>query len=94
MIRLLNESGFSEATIQTVWEKATIVAGKDPDKIRKDANGAWIYRNKYGDTSSTVNNGWEIDHIYPKSKGGSNVLFNLQPLQWANNRSKSDNYPN
>lgn len=37
--------------------------------------------------------GWEIDHIKPSSLGGSDGLYNLQPLQWENNRSKSDNWP-
>jgi len=48
-------------------------------------------RTKYGDTSS--GHGWEIDHVYPASKGGGDELNNLQPLQWSNNRSKSDHYP-
>ena len=37
--------------------------------------------------------GWEIDHIKPVSKGGTDDLSNLQPLQWENNRRKGDNYP-
>lgn len=86
-------SSFNEATIQAVWEKATIVIGRDPNKVRKDANDAWIHRDKYGVTDSEIGNGWEIDHIIPVSKGGSNHLSNLQPLQWRNNRCKSDNYP-
>ena len=44
----------------------------------------------YGNTSSK--HGWEVDHIKPVSKGGTDDLSNLQPLQWDNNRKKSDTY--
>lgn len=71
-----------------VWNKATVVPGRDPNELRKDACGAWIKWSQYGNTDSQY--GWEIDHIYPASLGGSDLLFNLQPLQWANNRKKGD----
>jgi hypothetical protein len=73
---------------QQVWEKGQIVAGYDPTILRKDACGAWMRWFDYGKTDSQ--NGWEIDHIYPESKGGGNQLSNLQPLHWQNNRSKGD----
>ncbi len=47
--------------------------------------------NLYGVTDSLY--GWEIDHVVPKSIGGSDDLNNLQPLQWQNNRHKGDDYP-
>lgn len=85
-------SGFSQQVIQAVWNKATVVPGADPQLLRKDACGAWIRRDQYG---QTVHNGcgWEIDHVVPVGRGGSDDLSNLQPLQWQNNREKGEAWP-
>ena len=82
---------FSAGTIEAVWRKGVIVPGVDPALRRKDVCGAWIDRPLYGNTYSST--GWEIDHIVPVARGGSNDLTNLQPLQWENNRQKGDDYP-
>lgn len=82
---------FNQVTIELVWGKGQPVPGLDPSIIRKDSCGAWIKRADYGNTDSQY--GWEIDHNYPVSKGGSDTLGNLQPLQWQNNRHKGDSYP-
>lgn len=79
---------FSEKEIQEVWEKADIVLGYDENIWRKDQCKAWIKREKYGKRESVF--GWEIDHITPKSKGGTDELLNLRPLQWENNASRQD----
>jgi len=83
-------NSWSKSEILEVWNKATIIPGEDSTKIRKDCCGASIYFDKHGDT---VLHGWEIDHIKPVAKGGKDEMNNLQPLQWQNNRSKSDDYP-
>jgi len=87
-----NGNSFSDKVKLAVWEKALVVSGYDPTKLRKDKCGAWISWDDYGNTTEN-GNGWEIDHIKPVSKGGTDDLINLQPLQWQNNRKKSDDYP-
>jgi hypothetical protein len=87
-----NGSQFDEATIQAVWNKARPVLLSNPSARRMDVCGAIIERAKYGNTEPT-GTGWEIDHIIPVSRGGTDNLSNLQALQWQNNRRKGDNYP-
>lgn len=76
---------YSDAEIESVWQKGNTVPGQSPSSVRKDACGATIYRSKYADRGSTY--GWEIDHINPN---GSDYISNLRPLQWENNLAKSD----
>ncbi len=96
MLAQFRESGSSRSgasfdawTIQAVWAKGTAVLGIDPRLFRKDTCGAWMQRDKYGDTTPN-GMGWEVDHVTPVSNGGTDDIWNLQPLQWQNNRGKGD----
>ncbi len=84
-------SDWTQKQIDAVWAKLPSISGQKAE-WKKDKAGAWINYNQHGEVKSQY--GWEIDHIYPESKGGSDDLSNLQALQWENNRSKDDNYPN
>lgn len=81
---------FSEAKINQVWEKGLVVIGYSQDTFRKDTCGAWIQKDKY---ASEANLGWQVNYVYPASKGGNDDLENLRPMHWKNNLSKADNYP-
>ncbi len=81
---------------RSVWAKGKIIPDKDGkhwDEAvwRYDICGKPMQYSEHGNTNSDV--GWEIDHMNPTANGGPNTFDNLQPLQWENNRAKSDNYP-
>ncbi|MCK5824761.1 MAG: HNH endonuclease [Ichthyobacteriaceae bacterium] len=81
---------FTESKINAVWNSARTIQGKNKDRFRLDIAGAIIERSKYGFATKF---GWEVDHIYPVSKGGTNIIDNLQALQHDNNRSKGNDFP-
>jgi HNH endonuclease len=84
---------FSQEIINKVWDKAEVIAGFDPTVFRKDKCGAWIKKEEYGKPHKTLSMAWEIDHIKPRTLGGTDELSNLQALQWNNNQQKNNHYP-
>jgi len=82
---------FAQTTVGAVWRKGREIPKYDPNVWRYDIFGKPMKFSDYGNTDSE--HGWEVDHIKPVAKGGTDDLSNLQPLQWENNRRKGDTYP-
>lgn len=72
---------------EKAWENAKEVRGKNPDLYRNDPYGNLIYKPSHGKSSDM---GWDVDHIKPASRGGSDATKNLQALNASVNRSKGD----
>jgi 5-methylcytosine-specific restriction endonuclease McrA len=87
----INGKAFGSTTVRKVWEKGREINDYDKDVWRYDICGKPMKHSDYGKTDSK--HGWEVDHIKPVEKEGTDDLSNLQPLQWENNRDKSDTYP-
>lgn len=82
---------FGSTTVGEVWKKGNPVPGSDDKILRTDKCGNYMIFSDYGKTDSKY--GWEVDHIKPVAKDGTDDLSNLQPLYWETNRDKSDTYP-
>lgn len=79
---------WTEQEIEAAWQNGQVVSKFAPGKWRKDACGAWVSREQYGNRNSMF--GWEIDRVTPEAQGGANALSNLRPLQWKNAALRSN----
>jgi len=77
----------SKKQIEEVWEKGHSIRGKNPDTWRRDDERKVIRKASYGTLGEY---GWEIDHINPASRGGTDSTRNLRPLHWKENREKGN----
>lgn len=89
----------TEERKREIWNKGIIVDNYPSERVRKDACGAFILYDDFGNRNSIF--GWEVDHIFPASilreKGVAEEqiddILNLRPINWKNNASKGASYP-
>lgn len=82
-------SNYTKERLEKIWQKGSLIKGKNPKLYRKDIYGNIMYRYSYGKYSKM---GWQVDHSKPKSKEGSNHLNNLQPMNSKANDIKDNKY--
>ena len=68
-----------KGTKEKVFNSAKPIKGKNPNTFRQDPYGKTITKKSM-----------DIDHIKPKSKGGSDSIVNLQAMHPSINRSKGN----
>lgn len=88
---MLLVSASREHLKREVWNKAKPVIGADASLWRKDAKGFVIAYRDHGNAHSPY--GWVMHHVLPKSKGGTEALFNLQPVNNSRLKENQDPHP-
>jgi len=74
---------YSNEKLLQIWRKGLQIPNRNPALFRMDRYGNEIHWTKYGNRKSRF--GWEVHHVRPVSDGGTDVLHNLIPVQWATN---------
>lgn len=72
------------ATKDKVFNLATPIRGMDSNLYRKDPYGNVMYKHSHGKSTPM---GWDVDHIKPQSRDGSDSIGNLQALNSSKNKS-------
>jgi hypothetical protein len=73
---------YDEWTLMRIWFSAREAPGTNGVDARIDCFGNLMRWSQYGETTE---HGWEVDHVIPKSHGGSGDISNLRPLHWKAN---------
>ena len=79
---------YSEKELDEIFAKGTVIPGKDASLYRKDACGNTIYRPNYGQETPM---GWEVDHSFPKAKGGGEKTSPLSITSDCNSGTEKGN---
>lgn len=79
--------GYTNEKLQKIWEKGRPIPNNSPDVYRYDVCNAPMMWSEYGKQTKY---GWTVDHITPVSRGGTDELSNLRPLQWENNAKRQE----
>ena len=56
-----------------------------------DYSGRWMEKGSYGNRNSEY--GWNLDHIFPQTKGGKDTEWNLICCNIQTNDEKSNKFP-
>ncbi|GLJ44218.1 hypothetical protein SUGI_0923400 [Cryptomeria japonica] len=78
----------TEKYIDVIWKQLDHLgnAGFDPAKFRVDPYGNVLYF--HADPASPL--AWEVDHWFPRSRGGKTVPSNSRPVQWQVKQAKQN----
>lgn len=83
--------------IEAAWEKAEIIDGVSDKLYRKDYAGAWMFHDSFTTDYTVAHNietySWTIVLHRPASQHGTTELYNLDPMNIVNAKSKGENYP-
>lgn len=85
LVRALMERRRDDERKRVAWSRAFVVPGYDPTVWRRDEYRSWIRFADYGDRGSAY--GWEVDHVIPLARGGTDIDSNLRALHWRANAS-------